>query len=140
MTLPRPDAAATPALTMLSDLARPERRDALEDLVRREFRAVLLMTDEEDLPADQSYFDLGLTSLSITRLKQRLEELLSVELDANLLFNSPTLEKLLEHLTEGLLADLFHAPAPAPDPAEPTPADAGAASFLDAALKDLYER
>lgn len=130
------DGSSAPALRVLSDLPRSERREALEELVTNELRSVLLMTDDEVIPPDQSYFDLGLTSLSITRLKQRLEQLLGVELSANILFNSPTLEKLLEHLTEGLLADLFHAPAAAVD----APSAADSKPFLDAMLKDLYER
>ncbi|MFF0630153.1 acyl carrier protein [Streptomyces sp. NPDC004296] len=127
---------SAPALQLLSDLPRSERREALEELVFKEFRSALLMTDDEEIPPDQSYFDLGLTSLSITRLKQQLEQLLGVELDANILFNSPTLEKLLEHLTENILADLFHAPATTVD----AHSAVDATPFLNAALKDLYER
>ncbi|MFJ1748160.1 acyl carrier protein [Streptomyces sp. NPDC088116] len=127
---------ATPTMRMLLDLPRSERRDALEELVTEEFKAVLLMTDEDDLPPDQSYFDLGMTSLSITGLKQRFERLLGIEVDANLLFNSPTVEALLRHLTEDLLTDLFHAPAAATAAPSATTPNA----FLDAALKNLYQR
>ena len=120
----------------LAELPGPERREVLEDLITREFKSVLLMTDDEELPYDQSYFDLGLTSLSITGLKQRLEKLLDVELDASLLFNSPTVEALLRHLTEDLLPGLF-APQQAAATARPAAAEK---SYLDAALKNLYRR
>ncbi|WP_306962424.1 acyl carrier protein [Streptomyces afghaniensis] len=129
-----PDKPA-PALRRLSDLPRPERRDALEELVTKEFRSALLMTDDEALPADQSFFDLGLTSLSVTGLKQRLEGLLGVELDANLLFNRPTVEALLEHLTQDLLPGLFRESAVR----APVPPAAPARTLLDAALKDLFQ-
>ena len=85
---------------MLRELSFAERRDALEEILEKEFKAALLMTDEDELPFDQSYFDLGLTSLGITDLKERFEELLEVEIDTTMLFNSPTVERLLDYLTE----------------------------------------
>jgi acyl carrier protein len=90
-----------------------ERRHALEELVVAEFKAVLLMTAEDELPFDQSYFDLGLTSLTITDLKQRLEGMLGSELNSNVLFNSPTVGRLLDHVTEEILAEMFRIPATA---------------------------
>ena len=135
MSTPSPT-TPDPARDLLSDLPRPERREALEELVTREFKSVLLMTDEDELPLDQSYFDLGLTSLSITGLKQRLERLLGVELNATLLFNSPTVKALLAHLTEDLLSDLFQPPAAVAE----GPSTASEESYLHAALKNLYRR
>ena len=85
---------------MLRELSFAERRDALEVILETEFKAALLMTDDDELPFDQSYFDLGLTSLGITDLKERLEELLDCEIDTNVLFNSPTVERLRDHLTQ----------------------------------------
>jgi acyl carrier protein len=76
------------------------RRETLEEILDTEFRAALLMTEDDELPFDQSYFDLGLTSLGITDLKQRIEELLDCEIDTNVLFNSPTVERLLEYLVQ----------------------------------------
>jgi acyl carrier protein len=94
MTLP------TPTIAHLRALPAPQRREALEVILETEFKAALLMTEDDELPFDQSYFDLGLTSLGITDLKDRLEELLDCEINTNVLFNSPTIERLLEHLTE----------------------------------------
>lgn len=85
---------------MLRELSFAERRDALEEILETEFKAALLMTDDDELPFDQSYFDLGLTSLSITDLKERFEELFDVEIDTTLLFNTPTVERLLDYLSE----------------------------------------
>ncbi len=80
-------------------------RESLEATLEREFRAALLMTEDDELPFDQSFFDLGLTSLGITELKERLEYLLGCEINTNVLFNSPTIERLLEHLAERLLGE-----------------------------------
>jgi acyl carrier protein len=94
MTLPKS------AIGDLGALPEVARREALEQILETEFRAALLMTEDDDLPFDQSYFDLGLTSLGITDLKDRLENLLDCEINTNVLFNSPTIERLLDHLSE----------------------------------------
>jgi acyl carrier protein len=61
---------------------------------------MLMMRDDEELPTDTSYFDLGLTSLRLTELKQRLEEALDVGIDATVLFNRPTIDDLVDYLSE----------------------------------------
>jgi acyl carrier protein len=98
---------STPTIEQLQSLPWSERRDALESLVVDQFRATLLMDDDEDLPLDESYFELGFTSLRITEIKQRLEDLLGCEISTTMLFNTPTIEQLLEHLVEDGLAALF---------------------------------
>jgi len=91
----------------LRALPRAERRDALEAVVVEEFKSTLLMPDDEDLPVDQSFFDLGFTSLRITEAKQRLETLLGQPISANVLFNSPTVDELVEYLIAEVLADVL---------------------------------
>jgi acyl carrier protein len=98
---------ATPTIEQLLELPWSERRDALEGVVLAQFRATLLMDEDEDLPLDESYFELGFTSLRITEIKQRLEDLLGCEISTTLLFNTPTIEQLLEHLVEDGLPELF---------------------------------
>jgi acyl carrier protein len=97
----------TSTIDRLQELPLSERYEALEELVVIEFKATLLMADDEDLPLDESFFDLGFTSLRIAEIKERLEALLGCGVSANVLFNSPTLERLIEHLTDGVLAHLF---------------------------------
>lgn len=97
-------------MAALWDLPRSERVETLTELLVAEFKAVLLMTEDEELPLESSYFDLGLTSLTLSDLKQRLEGLLGCEINANILFNSPTVTRLVEHLTTEALAELFAAP------------------------------
>lgn len=87
-----------------------ERREALEELLVREFKTCLLMGEEEDFPYDGNFFDLGLTSLRVVELKQRLEALLDCEISTNVLFNSPNLERLLDHMVTDVLPGLFDAP------------------------------
>ncbi|MFJ1795212.1 acyl carrier protein [Kitasatospora griseola] len=65
------------------------------------------MAEDEDFPLSESFFDLGLTSLRVTEVKQRLEELLDCSISANVLFNSPTVELMLTYLMTEVLTDLF---------------------------------
>lgn len=89
----------------LRGLPRPELRDALEELVVAQLRQQLLMEDDEELDPEMSYFDLGLTSLRLVELKARFEDLLGIDIDATVLFNQPTVVRLLDHLTETLAGE-----------------------------------
>jgi hypothetical protein len=118
------------ALAQLTALPRSERRDALEALVAREFRTALLMTDDEELPLEVSYFDLGLTSLR------------SRGINANVLFNSPTVGRLLSYLADELLADLLTdrgAPAVPSGSAPAGSAQAASDALVNDVLRDLYQ-
>jgi hypothetical protein len=96
----------TPAVRHLLELPLSERRDALEALVVAEYNATLLMTDDEDLPLTESYFELGFTSLRITEIKQNLEALLGCGISTTLLFNQPTVTHLMDHLTTEVFPEL----------------------------------
>ncbi|MCK9902332.1 hypothetical protein CC117_23505 [Parafrankia colletiae] len=100
----------TETIERIGELPRSERFDALEELVVAEFRRTLLMTDDEELETEKSYFEMGFTSLRIIEIKQRLEELLGCDISANVLFNRPTVGRLISHLSEDVLADLFVGP------------------------------
>ncbi|MEU2066719.1 acyl carrier protein [Streptomyces anulatus] len=82
----------------LSGLSGVERREALEELVASRFKEALLMGADEELERDTSFFDLGLTSLRLNELRKELEGLLGVAIDATVLFNQPTVGRLVEHL------------------------------------------
>ncbi|MGC0423497.1 acyl carrier protein [Embleya sp. AB8] len=86
----------------LREMSRRERRDALEDLVVSCVRELLLMEDGEELPLDQGYFDLGLTSLRLNDMRAHLERVLDVGIDATVLFGLPTVDRLVAHLTDQL--------------------------------------
>jgi hypothetical protein len=97
------------AIERLCELPLSERREGLEELVVAEFKTTLMMADDEDLPLDMSYFELGFTSLRITEIKEWLETQLGRRISTNVLFNSPTMESLIAYLAEEVLADLFGA-------------------------------
>ena len=99
--------AADIGFQRLAALPRSERRAALATLVVGELREVLQMEPTEALPLDESFFDLGFTSLSLEEMKQRLEETLGCHIDAEVLFNHPTVADLLAHLESGPLSTLF---------------------------------
>ncbi|KOU65944.1 hypothetical protein ADK96_15945 [Streptomyces sp. IGB124] len=94
------------------------------------------MTGDETVPLDENYFDLGLTSLRATEIKQRLEAGPGVTIDTSVLFGSPTVDRLLDHL---LTQPLDGAPAPGPAaPAAPAAPDLRK-SLVDDLLSDLYQ-
>jgi acyl carrier protein len=95
------------AIERLCELPPAERRAGLEDLVVTEFKTTLMMADDEDLPFDMSYFELGFTSLGITEIKERLETQLGRSVSTNVLFNSPTMERLIAYLADEVLTDIF---------------------------------
>ncbi|GHG49120.1 acyl carrier protein [Streptomyces griseocarneus] len=92
---------STDTLSPLTDLPVTEIGEAVEALVVAEFKHALLMGDE-DLALDSNFFELGLTSLRLMNVRRSLEERLALEIDTTVLFNSPTIEQLVAHLT-GLL-------------------------------------
>ena len=86
----------------LRDLPRSELTEEIETIVLKKFKVVLLMDDSEDLPVDVSDFDLGLTSLRLTEIRQSLEQLLDLSINVNVLFNEPTITHLVDHLTQAV--------------------------------------
>jgi len=129
----------TSATQWLESLPRSDRRDALESLVVAELKTTLLMTAEDELPREQSFFDLGLTSLRLTEVKQRLDALLGRAISANSLFNQPTVVALIDQLCDEVLPELFADPAPDLNRAPP-PDQAGAAdpTLVSDLLQSLY--
>ncbi|MFP3991444.1 acyl carrier protein [Streptomyces sp. E11-3] len=96
------------------ELPRPELAEEMEQLLVSRFRATLLMDETEDLPLDVSYFDLGLTSLKLTEMRQALEELLDLSINANVLFNEPTVGRLLDYLVDAVSGPSQEMPGAAP--------------------------
>jgi acyl carrier protein len=93
----------TPAVRHLAALSGPDRADELERMIVQEFKDALLMPEDEELPLDESYFELGLTSLRMVDTKERLEELLGLEIGASVLFDNPTVGGLVDHLSTVVL-------------------------------------
>ncbi|WP_392671506.1 acyl carrier protein [Streptomyces sp. LN785] len=107
----------------LARTPRAQRRAALEAFVSREFKQALLMTDADELPLDENYFDLGVTSLRAVELRQRIEEQLGCELDTSVLFGLSTVRQVADHLVSVVLPDAVvprrrepeDAPGPSPE-------------------------
>lgn len=127
----------TPLVEQLRALPRPERRSRVEELARAELRTALLMSEGEEVPLDQNYFDLGLTSLRVTEVKQRLEAQLGCAIDTAVLFAVPTLGRLVEYLQDEILPKLTGEPAVSEGkPASTVPAARRA--LVTDLLNDLY--
>ena len=84
----------------LRRLPRWDREVVLECLVIQIFKDLLLMEKSDELPFDENYFDMGLTSLQLTEAKEQIERALECEIDTIRLFNNPTITHLIEHLND----------------------------------------
>lgn len=128
----------TPWLQELFDTPPSERRALLESLVVTEFKHELLMSKTDVLPLQESYFELGLTSLGAIDTRQRLERELGRPLDSAFLFNHPTVGHLVEFLTTDVVPELF--PVAAPDiPEAPQEAGVSTKDLVNDVLKELYQ-
>jgi hypothetical protein len=125
--------AGDPVATRLLALPRAERRGALEELVIAEFRATLDLPADADFPRQTGFFDLDMTSLRLTEIRQRLTRLLGGQVRIEALFEHATMERLLDHLAATMLAD--GEPAAKRDTAELA---AGPPKLLDELLNQLY--
>jgi acyl carrier protein len=125
-----------PARARLLGLPRAERREALTGLVLEEFRRALLMSGDEEVPLDDNYFDLGLTSLKAAEVKQRLEAGLGCELDTSVLFASATVRQVVDHLADVALPPAADQVAKGDDARQAAGARRG---LVEDMLRDLYE-
>jgi aryl carrier-like protein len=139
-----------PWLQQLTETPLSERASLLETLVAAEFRTWLLMSDADVLPLDESYFALGLTSLGVTEIQERLQTMIGRRIDSATLFNNPTVRHLLTFLRTEVLPEFFAAQPRVSDAGSATPQDVAANAptpsgerrspkdLLNDVLKDLY--
>lgn len=90
--------AMTSAARRLVATPGPDFDDEVERLVTGVFRDALLAPDDEELPDDQTFFELGLTSLRMVEVRERLEEMFGVGIATGALFDHPTIGGLSGHL------------------------------------------
>lgn len=101
-----------------AELFGPDPRTAVETLLVRELQAALLIEgDGDQFPVDDSFFDLGLTSLRLMEVKQRVEAVLGARIGAATLFNHATVARLADHLVAEVLPGLAE-PLTSPDDPE----------------------
>lgn len=97
-----------PSRQVRAVLALPSsgRRAALEELVVAEFAAILGLPGGAEFPRRTGFFDLGMTSLRLTEVRQRLTRLLGDRVRIETLFEHATMDSLLEHLAAAVLPEL----------------------------------
>ncbi|CUW25360.1 type I polyketide synthase [Streptomyces reticuli] len=100
----RPDAAVTAALrARLTGLDARAQLALLEELVREQAAGVLHGPDAAPLPADRAFRDLGLTSVAVVALRDRLTEHTGLRLPTTVAFDHPTPRELAAHLRAAVL-------------------------------------
>ncbi|MGE5272123.1 MAG: SDR family NAD(P)-dependent oxidoreductase, partial [Thiohalocapsa sp.] len=107
-------------------------RDALAAFVMRSAAEVLRVMPGETLPSDMPLNEAGLDSLMALELRKALAAGLGLALPATLLFNFPTLDALIEHLS-GLvgLGETVPTQGPAKAAAAPPPAAVAEADIVE---------
>jgi acyl carrier protein len=118
----------------LAGLPRSERRTALQHEITAMFRRALLMEETDELAPDANYFDLGISSLLITGIKQDLEVALGCAVDTGELFGRPSIAQVVEHISDRCLPDLFGGPV-----AAPAMAAGSTKPLVDRLISSLYE-
>jgi rifamycin polyketide synthase module 1/2/3 len=115
-----PDAVHVPTAgtePVVRDLGEPLRQamstSRLELVLKHSLAAVIGITDLESMDLTTSFRDLGLTSLGISELCQRLEASAGVSLPSTFVFDHPTPAALLDHLGVVAPRDVVVAPASA---------------------------
>ena len=94
-----PTPAAKPSLRGRLDAALPaERASLLLELVRTEVVAVLKLPDANGLREDRRLDELGVDSLMAVDIRRRLENRLTTQLPATLVFDHPTCGLLVQYL------------------------------------------
>ncbi|HEU5072959.1 MAG TPA: beta-ketoacyl reductase, partial [Polyangiaceae bacterium] len=103
--------ASDQLISELRGLARDEAEARLRRLVEHEVGRIAGVGSELD--PTQGFFDMGMDSLMILDLKNRLQLVLGASLPATYAFNYPNVETLVEHLTERMLGRTVVAKRPA---------------------------
>ncbi|MEU9670786.1 acyl carrier protein [Streptomyces bobili] len=84
----------------MRELLPQERRELLETTVVNLFRSALFLAEDDEFPLDRGFFDLGLTSLRLSDIKQDIEAEFGCEIDTTVLFSRPTAEQLINYLAD----------------------------------------
>jgi acyl carrier protein len=106
-----------PALVRrLRESEEGRRRGLLLEYLRDEVKKLLGLKRTEGLPEDRGLVDLGLDSLMVVDLRNRLYESLGQMLPTTVAFDYPTLSALTDHILHDVLALEARAPAAAEEP------------------------
>jgi acyl transferase domain-containing protein len=101
-SVPAPAAPVASHATLLRELAPAQQRARLEEAVRAVIAQVLELVEPEHIAPRDRFFDLGFDSMRAVDAGEALEERLGLPLELTVFFDYPTLEALVDHLTEQL--------------------------------------
>ncbi|WP_208972943.1 type I polyketide synthase [Streptomyces malaysiensis] len=116
------DETVTAALrARLADLVERDQLALLGEMIRQEAASVHTHTSAEPTPEGRSFRDLGLGSLAVVELRNRLTKRTGLRLPATVTFDHPTPEALAGHLRARVLGlhEAAREATGAADPAEP---------------------
>lgn len=123
--------AAAPVFLDQLDRSAPGRRSQLiMDTLQQETRRCLGLDARQALDTRQPLTELGLDSLMAVELRNVISQTVQVPLPATLLFNYPSLEELVNHLVNDVLASRWSQGAPVTSEPE-AHGNAGAMKDLD---------
>ena len=105
--VPEPDQSRSAFLHHLIETPSNERQHLLIDHLRTQLASVLGMSNGRQIGLRDRLFDLGIDSLMAVELRNRLKSSLEHPLRATLLFDYPTIEALVGHLTQDVLTRIF---------------------------------
>src|SRR5262249_12507176 len=94
-------------LRRLEETPFAERRTALSTHLRAQVAHVLGLSSPESIKIRQRLFDLGLDSLMAVELRNRLARSVGRPLRSTLVFDYPTVEALVDHISECVLPELL---------------------------------
>lgn len=99
--------STVPWIGQLLGVPLSERARLLEWLIEGEFRDWLQIDSSEAMPRNESFFTLGVTSLGVVEMRERLDAALGCRIDTAVFYNKPTIRHLASHLRENMLTDIF---------------------------------
>ncbi|NEP48579.1 MAG: KR domain-containing protein, partial [Moorea sp. SIO3C2] len=92
--------------TELEAVPANQRRDLLVERVRTQVAKTLGLSFPDQIELGQRLIDLGLDSLMAVQLRNHLQSSVGCSLRSTLLFDYPTIEAMVDYLSQELLADL----------------------------------
>jgi NADPH:quinone reductase-like Zn-dependent oxidoreductase/acyl carrier protein len=112
-----PNASAEPAGSLVQTLGEKltiappgERHDKLQQCVETAARDIIGLPADTDIDPDQPLKDIGLDSLMAVEMRNELARAIGLRLTATLLFDYPTVNRLVEHLDVQLSPDRSEKP------------------------------
>ena len=91
-------------LSRLDGASPDEKRSLVAHHVRAQIAGVLGLEDEDDIPLQKGFFDLGMDSLTAVELRNKLQATFGCTLPPTLAFDYPTVGGLIDFIARDVLA------------------------------------